>query len=198
MTFKQYNQKQSYLLPPSYSDFLGESHRAVILSEFINELDTTRLVESYCNQNGGSSAYHPVMLLKILIYSYSNSVFSSRKIAVKLKEDIAFMYLSGNNSPDFRTISRFRQGKAEFIENIFSQIVVKAKDMGFVSFGSCSLDGTKIYASASTDKNYDESQLKNKIHGLIQQAEDIDAIEDELYGDNEDDIDPDLKTKMGR
>jgi len=198
MAFKQYNQKQSSLLPPSYSDFLGESHRAVILSEFINELDTTKLVESYCNQNGGSSAYHPVMLLKILIYSYSNAVFSSRNIAMKLKEDIAFMYLAGNNIPDFRTISRFRKEKAEFIEQIFSQIVIKAKSVGFVSFGNCSLDGTKIYASASMDKNYDEEQLKSKIHGLIQQAEDIDALEDELYGDNEDDIDPELKTKAGR
>ncbi|MBU2542086.1 IS1182 family transposase [Patescibacteria group bacterium] len=198
MSFKQYNQKQNFLLPPSYLDFLGESHRAVILSEFIDELNTVELVESYHNQSGGSSAYHPVMLLKILIYSYSNATFSSRKIAMKLKEDIAFMYLAGNNIPDFRTISRFRQEKTEFIESIFSQIVSKAQGMGFVALGNCSLDGTKIYANASMGKNYDELQLKNKIRGLIQQAEDIDALEDELYGDNEDDVDPELKTKAGR
>ncbi|MBU0666165.1 MAG: IS1182 family transposase [Nanoarchaeota archaeon] len=199
MTFKPYNQTQNSLLPPNFKVFLGQSHRAVILSEFIDELNTTELVKSYNNQSGGSSAYHPVMLLKVLIYSYSNATFSSRKISKKLKEDIAFMFLSGNNTPDFRTISRFRQEKSDFIENIFSQIVYRAKEMGFVSFGTCSLDGTKIYANASKDKNYDKAQLEDKIRNLMQQAEDIDTLEDEIYGeDNEDDIDPDLKTKEGR
>jgi transposase len=198
MTFKNYNQKQDFLLPPNFEVFLGESHQAVILNEFIDELDTTNLIESYNNQYGGSSAYHPVMLLKILIYAYSNATFSSRMMANKLKEDIAFMFLAGNNTPDFRTISRFRQQKAEFIAEIFAQTVAKAKDLGLVTFGTCSLDGTKIYANASREKNFDESRLEVMIHGLIQKAEDIDAIEDELYGDNEDDIDPKLKTKEGR
>lgn len=198
MVFKEYSQKQSFLLPPNFEAFLGESHKAVILGEFIDELDTSELVKSYNNQSGGSSAYHPVMLLKTLIYAYSNATFSSRRIANKLKEDIAFMFLAGNNTPDFRTISRFRQQKADFIENIFSQIVSKAKEMGLVAFGNCSLDGTKIYANASRDKNYDQSKLKERIRGLMQQAEDIDALEDELYGDNEDNIDPMLKTKEGR
>lgn len=199
MTFKPYNQTQSSLLPPNFKMFLGESHRAIILNEFIDELDTTNLLESYNNQSGGSSAYHPVMLLKILIYSYSNATFSSRKISKKLKEDLAFMFLAGNNTPDFRTISRFRNEKGDFIESIFSKIVNKSKEMGFVSFGTCSLDGTKIYANASKSRNYNQAQLEDKIRSLIQQAEDIDALEDELYGeDNEDDIDPDLKTKEGR
>ncbi len=198
MTFKPYNPTQTSLLPPSLEVFLGESHRAVILSEFIDELDTSKLVKSYKNQNGGSSAYHPVMLLKILIYAYSNASFSSRKIAMKLREDIAFMFLAGTNKPDFRTISRFRQQKGAFIEDIFSQIVNKAGELGFVNFGTCSLDGTKIYANASIDKNHNECQLKNKIHDLIERAEKIDTFEDELYGNNEDAIDPNLKTKEGR
>jgi len=198
MTFKPYNQTQTSLLPPNLEVFLGESHRAVILSEFIDELDTDKLVKSYNNQNGGSSAYHPVMLLKLLIYAYSNAVFSSRKIAMKLREDIAFMFLAGNNQPDFRTISRFRQQKGAFVEDVFSQIVSKASEMGFVNFGTCSLDGTKIYANASIDKNHDEHQLRDKMHNLIEQAEKIDTLEDKLYGDNEDNIDPDLKTKEGR
>jgi len=80
MTFKKYNQDQDFLLPPSYSDFLGESHEAVILNEFINELDTTKLERSYNNQNGGRSAYHPVMILKLLTYGYMTGVFSSRRL----------------------------------------------------------------------------------------------------------------------
>jgi len=198
MTFKKYNQDQDFLLPPSYSDFLGESHEAVILNEFINELDTTKLERSYNNQNGGRSAYHPVMILKLLTYGYMTGVFSSRKIANKLKQDLAFMYLAGNNTPDFRTISRFRKEKGEYLEDIFTKVVSKASSLGFVSFGTCSLDGTKLYANASKENNYTTSRLKEKIRGYIKQAKDIDEIEDKLYGDNEDDLDYDLKTKAGR
>ena len=81
---------------------------------------------------------------------------------MKLREDIAFMFLAGNNNHDFRTISRFRQLKGDFIENIFSQVVSKAKEMGFVNFDTCSLDGTKIYANASIDKNHNEGQSPEK------------------------------------
>ena len=199
MQFKNYSPNQGQLLPSNYGDFLGESHEAVILSEFIDELDTTDLVNSYDNLHGGSSAYHPVMLLKVLVYAYSTATFSSRNIAKTLKENLAFMYLSGNNTPEFRTIARFRSDKAEFLPNIFSQIVKKAHELELIAFENCSLDGTKIYANASTSSNYDKSQLEENIKDMIQKAADIDAMEDKLYGeDNEDDIDPQLKTKEGR
>lgn len=198
MTFKEYNQSQSFLLPPKYEDFLGESHESIILSEFIDELNTTKLVQSYRNQNGGSSAYHPVMLLKVLIYGYMNGVFSSRKISKLLKQDLAFMYLAGKNTPDFRTLSRFRKDKGEYLEDIFSQVTDKAYNLGLIKFGICSLDGTKIYANACKAKNYCQKDLKEKMRGYIEQAEKIDQMEDEMYGDNEDDTDPDLKTKKGR
>lgn len=198
MTFKKYNQNQSFLLPPSYSDFLGESHEAIILNEFIDELDTSDLEESYSNQSGGRSAYHPVMLLKILIYGYMSGIFSSRKIAGKLKQDLAFMYLAGNNTPDFRTIARFRKEKGEYLESIFIQVVNKADSLGFVSFGTCSLDGTKLYANASKENNYTTSKLEEIIQGYIKQAKEIDELEDKLYGDSENNLDSDLKTKAGR
>jgi len=198
MTFKQYNQNQSFLLPPSFADFLGESHDAVILNEFLNNLDSSKLVKSYKNEYGGTSAYHPIMLLKVLIYAYLTGVFSSRKIAGKLKQDLSFMYLSGNNTPDFRTLSRFRKEKVEYFEEIFVQVVGKAQELGFVSFGTCSLDGTKLKADASKDNNYTVERLKEKIQGYIKQAKEIDEMEDVLYGDNEDDVDPELKTKEGR
>lgn len=198
MTFKQYNQKQNFLLPPSFLDFLGESHEAVILDEFLNDLDTTKLVHSYNNEYGGSSAYHPVMLLKILLYAYLTGVFSSRKIAGKLKQDLAFMYLAGNSTPDFRTLSRFRKEKGIYFEDIFVKVVAKAHKLGFVSFGTCSLDGTKLKANASKGNNYTVEKLKEKIRGYIEQAEEIDEMEDDLYGDNEDNVDPELKTKEGR
>lgn len=199
MTFKQHHQNQVFLLPPSFRDFLGERHEAVILDEFIRELDTLPLEQSYHNERGGSSAYHPALLLAVLIYGYMNGIFSSRKIAKQLSQNLAFMYLAGNTKPDFRTLARFRKEKGNYLEAIMAQVVLKARELGLVSFGTCSLDGTKIRASASKDKNYSKDELEKNIRAMLKEAERIDDKEDELYGkDNEDANDPRLKTKAGR
>lgn len=199
MKFKQHSKKQIMLLPPSFQDFLGESHEAIILDEFLQELDITALEQSYRNEHGGSSAYHPEILLAVLIYGYMNGVFSSRKIAKKLSQDLAFMYLAGNTKPDFRTLARFRKEKGEYLEAIMPQVVQKARDMGFVSFGTCSLDGTKIRANASKDKNCRKDDLKKNIRAILKEAEQVDAEEDKRYGKkNEDAENPKLKTKAGR
>jgi len=198
MTFKNYQQKQSFLLPPSFSDFLGESHEAVILGEFIQELNTSDLEQSYHNQNGGSSAYHPVMLISILIYGYMNGIFSSRQLAKQLKQNLAFMYLAGNTKPDFRTLSRFRKEKGAYLESIFNAVVRRAQDLGLINFGTCCLDGTKIYANASTSNNQIQEKLSEKISKLIEKAEEIDQLEDAEFGDEEDGEISELKTKEGR
>lgn len=198
MTFKNYQQKQSFLLPPSFSDFLGESHEAVILGEFLQELDTTELEQSYNNQTGGCSAYHPVMILSVLIYGYMNGIFSSRQLAKQLKQNLALMYLAGNTKPDFRTLSRFRKEKGIYLETIFNDVVRKAQDLGLINFGTCCLDGTKIYASASTSQNQIQKKLSEKISKLIEKAEEIDQLEDAEFGDEEDSEDTSLKTKEGR
>lgn len=198
MTFKNYQQKQSFLLPPNFADFLGESHEVVILSEFLSELNTADLEQSYSNQNGGRAAYHPIMLLSILIYGYMNGIFSSRQLAKQLRQNLAFIYLAGNNTPDFRTLARFRKEKGPQLEGIFVSVVQKAKELGFVNFGTCCLDGTKIYANAGANKNQTQKKLSEKIRSLIEEAEKIDQEEDNLFGDEEDGENAGLKTKEGR
>jgi len=199
MTFKQHHRNQVFLLPPNFRDFLGDGHEAVILDEFIQELDLAKLEQSYSNEHGGSSAYHPQLLLSVLIYGYMNGIFSSRKIAKRLSQDLAFMYLAGNTKPDFRTLARFRKEKGEYLETVLGEVVHKARELGLVSFGTCSLDGTKIIANASKNKNYRQDELEKNIRTLLKEAERIDAQEDKLYGkDNEDEEDPSLKTREGR
>ena len=198
MTFKERNQNQPLLLPPSFRDVLGEGHEAVILDEFMRELDTKALEQSYNNEHGGSSAYHPAMLLSVLIYGYMNGIFSSRKIAKHLSQDLAFMYLAGAAKPDFRTLARFRREKGQYLETIMAGVVGKAKDLGLVSFGTCSLDGTKIKANASKDKYVRKDDLEKNIKKMLTEAGRIDEAEDGLYGDKEDAKDPALKTKAGR
>jgi transposase len=199
MTFKERNQNQILLLPPSFRDFLGEGHEAVMLNEFMQELDTKALEQSYKNDHGGSSAYHPAMLLAVLVYGYMNGEFSSRKIQKRLHEDLAFMYLAGSAKPDFRTLARFRKEKGKYLEAVMASVVQKARELGLISFGTCSLDGTKVRANASRDKNVRREELEGNIRRMLAEAERIDEAEDKLYGENREDAeDPMLKTRAGR
>lgn len=197
--FKPYIQNQAFLIPPSFREFLSEDHEAVILSDLIGSLDFDSLYSSYSNHVRGTSAYDPAMLFKVLIYAYSHKMFSSRTIALRLRSDIALMYLSGNQKPDFRTINRFRKEKGKLLESVFVQIVEVARDIGLISFGTLSLDGTKIYANASTERNETLASLEKTIRWLIADAEAIDTIEDEQFWDDDGRMIPkELKTKEGR
>lgn len=194
--FKQDNQFN--LIPQDYKSFLWEWHEVIIFEEIINELDLTEIIASYSNFSRWTSAYHPRMLLKVLFYWYMNQTFSSRKLAKKLQSDLSFMYLAWNNQPNFRTISKFRKDKWAMLEWIFVQIVLQAKELWLISFWTVSLDGTKIYANASKNKNHDLEWLDKKISKLFTEADKIDELEDKKYWDHEDEIPEDLKTKEGR
>ena len=199
--FKEYNQSQDFLLPPSFREYLWEWHEAIILSEIIEELNLEKLLREY-NKNvtwNGRPAYNPKMLLKVLFYGYMNQTFSSRKLANKTKSDLWFMYLTWNNKPDFRTINRFRKEKWNILEDIFVQIVLKAKEIWMIQFWTVSLDWTKIYANASKNKNYELAWLEKKIKWFFDEAEEIDELEDEEFGEeNENHIPEELKTKAWR
>src|SRR5688572_16174091 len=106
IVFKQYNQQQILLLPPSLSDLIGEKHLVRVVNEVVESMDIGDLINLY--QGGGTSAYHPRMLLKVLLYAYSVKIYTGRKIAKALNQDIHFMWLSAMSTPDFRTINNFR------------------------------------------------------------------------------------------
>lgn len=199
--FQKYSQDQNFLLPPSFQDFLWEEHEAVILSEIIDVLDHSELLSSYATYKEvkGRPAYHPVMMLKILFYAYMNQTFSSRNIAKKCKSDIAFMYLSGNQQPNFRSINRFRKERGKLLEGFFIQIVLQAHALWLITFWTVSLDGTKIYANASKQHCYDRERIEKQMKLLFDQAEEIDALEDaEFWEENLDHLPEELRTKEGR
>ena len=186
--FKEYNQQQNFLIPPSYDDFLWEKHEAKLLNNIINWLNLDFLYKSYKNTKLWTTAYDPVMLLKVLFYWYMNSSFSSRKIAKKLKSDLGFMFLAWNNKPDFRTINNFRKNKWELLEKVFVKIIYLASELWLIKFWTFSIDWTQIYANASKHKNIDLEKLQGKISWLFDEADRIDSEEDEKYWDFEDDI----------
>ena len=104
--YKPYQQKQMMLLPPNLDEMIPADHLVRVIDGMVETLEIEALKKQY--KGGGTSAYDPKMMLKVYVYAYSQRVFSSRRIAKELRENINFMWLSGMSQPDFRTINRFR------------------------------------------------------------------------------------------
>ena len=108
-TFRPYQPDQGFLMPVSMRDWLPDDHLVFFLSDVVDHLDLSVIMRRYTREERGYPPYHPVMMVKVLLYAYCVGVPSSRKIAKRLEEDVAFRVLAANNTPDFRTISDFRQ-----------------------------------------------------------------------------------------
>ena len=148
VVFKDYNPKENLLFPPNLSELIDQKHPVRILSSIIDGLDIKTLIKSY--KPGGTSCYHPKMLLKVLVYGYLSNIYSSRKMEEALKENIHFMWLSRMSRPDHNTLNRFRSERLKGeIKSIFTQIVLLLEKEGLVSLATTFVDGTKIEANAN-------------------------------------------------
>ena len=148
VVFKTYDQDQLSLLPPSYDDLVSEHHPVRIVNTIIDHVDISALEKSY--KGGGTSSYHPRMLLKVVIYAYLRNLYSSRKIEQALHENIHFMWLSGQSKPDHNTINDFRGKRLKkHLKKIFHQVVLLLAEEGVLSLKDLFVDGTKIEANAN-------------------------------------------------
>jgi transposase len=147
-TFKSYHQNQVYLFPPSLEDMIAANHPVRVVSEVVERIEMDIVIKKY--KGGGSSSYHPRMLLKILIYAYLNNVYSSRRMEASVKENIYFMWLAGMQQPDHHTINRFRSERLRnILKEIFAQVVVLLVESGHVSLQEIYTDGSKIESTAN-------------------------------------------------
>ena len=148
VVFKDYKPKENLLFPPNLSELIDQKHLVRIVSSIIDGLDIKKLIKNY--KPGGTSCYHPKMLLKVLVYGYLSNIYSSRKMEQALKENIHFMWLSGMRRPDHNTLNRFRSERLKGeIKSIFTQIVLLLEKEGLVSLATTFVDGTKIEANAN-------------------------------------------------
>jgi len=146
--FKTSHQNQFSLFPFNFDNFVDQNHPARIIDQVIEKLDLSELLFTY--KGGGTSSYHPRMMLKVIVFAYLNNLYSSRKIAKALKENVYFMWLSGQQFPDFRTINNFRgQRLKETIEEIFKHVVLFLQSQGLVTLEEVFTDGTKIESVAN-------------------------------------------------
>jgi len=136
------------LLPPSLEDLITENHPVRVINQVIEQINIDPLIQKY--KGGGTSSFHPRMMLKVLVYAYINNVYSSRKIESAVKENIHFMWLAGMNTPDHNTINRFRSERLkEVLKQLFAQVVLMLNQEGFLDIKDIYTDGTKIEANAN-------------------------------------------------
>jgi len=188
-TFRPYEPDQIFLMPASMRNWLPSDHLAYFISDVVDHLDLSAIMNRYAGEERGYPPYHPTMMVKVLLYAYCTGVVSSRKIEKRLCEDIAFRILAANNTPDFRTISDFRKDHLKALAGLFLQVLKLCQKAGLVKLGHVSLDGTKIKANASKHKamsykrmKEEEARLENEVAELMKKAEAVDEEEDRRYG----------------
>jgi transposase len=176
-------------MPASMREWLPSDHLAYFISDIVDQLDLSLIMERYAGEERGYPPYHPAMMVKVLLYAYCIGVPSSRKIEKRLCEDIAFRLLAANNTPDFRTISDFRKDHLKALAGLFLQVLKLCQKTGMVKLGHVALDGTKIKANASQHKamsyrrmKEEEARLEAEVAALMKQAEATDEAEDYRYG----------------
>ena len=184
MSYLPYEPQQQALLPQALQDWLPEGHLAYFISDTVDSLDLQAFYARYEGGGSRNQPFHPAMMVKVLIYAYATGVFSSRKIARKLHEDVAFRVLAADNFPAHRTISDFRAFHLKELGELFVQVVRLAREMGLVKLGTIAVDGTKIKANASRHKAMSyghmlkaEAELKAQIAALLQRAKAADEAE---------------------
>lgn len=174
--FRPIDRQTDYLLPPSVQDWLPESHLARYVVDVVEGLDLSALERAYAGR--GSEAYHPALLLSLLIYGYATGTHSSRKIERATYDSLAFRFIACDQHPDHDTLSHFRRRFGEQFAAIFVQVLQVARENQLSRFGTVSLDGTKIHANASRHSALSyghaekiEAQLKADVQEMLALAE---------------------------
>jgi transposase len=177
-----------FLLPPSLDEWVRQDHPARVFSEVVDRIDTSQFRDP---KDEGRPAYHPTMMLKVLLWGYATGVRSSRKIEERLHQDIVFMWLAGMERPDFRTLCLFRSDNKETIEKVFTEVIMIAQAMGMGSLGLVALDGSKVRANSGVDtfkkvEDWKEilTEARAEARRILQEAESIDKAEDAGHGQN--------------
>lgn len=178
--FKSYNQNDFLLFPPTFGEMVPQNHPVRIVNSIIDNIDVSEIEATY--KGGGTTSYHPRMMLKVWVYAYLSNIYSGRELESKMQESVYFMWLSGNQHPDFRTLNLFRSqrlGEGRF-DSLFVQIVRLLQAEGLISLEVQYIDGTKIESSAnrytfvwkgSTEKN--QAKLDAKVKAVLQSANEV-------------------------
>ena len=174
------DREQELLLPPSLREWLPEDHLAWFVLEAVEELDLAAFYGAYRRDGWGAAAHDPSMMVALLVYAYAIGVRSARGIERRCREDVAFRVIAGNQTPDHATIARFRARHEDAIAELFGGVLQLCARAGLVKVGVVAVDGTKVAAAATHHATRSYDQIAKEI---LEEAGEIDAREDELFGE---------------
>jgi transposase len=187
--FKAYNQQQAMLLPPSLDELISANHPVRVVNKVLDQIDIVPLIAKY--KVGGTSSFHPRMLLKVLVFAYINNIYSSRKIEEALQQNIHFMWLSAMSTPDHNTINRFRSERLkDVLRQIFTQVVQLLAQEGLLSIKELYTDGTKIEANANRYTFVWGNAIKTNKEKIKKQLDELWQYAQKVAAQEMDDTDP--------
>jgi len=158
--FKPYSPEQGYLLPPSVHEELGEEHLSFFVHRVVERLDLSEFERSYSEEGG--ALYAPALMLKVWLYAYALGVTSARRLEQRIREDLGLRYLAGGQRPDNWALSAFRRRHGRALNDVFTQVVELARQLGMGRLGMVAIDSTRIRANASRDRIDTEQRLRNE------------------------------------
>jgi len=177
MTYISSYKSQSWLLPTSIKQMIPQKHICFFVEDFVESMDFSGFDMIY--DGAGHPAYHPRIIMKVIIQGMLSKERSSRKLASACRENFVFMYLAEKVQPNFRTIARFRKNNASFTKEAFKETVNLASDNNLVDLSVICLDGTTIKANANTKKCIKRNQLK-AIDSIVDKMVEDDIKQDEI------------------
>jgi transposase len=189
IVFKSYSQQQAMLLPPDLEELIASNHPVRVVSKVIDQLDIQPLLNKY--KPGGTSSFHPRMLLKVLVFAYISNLYSSRKIEESVQSNIYFMWLAAMNKPDHNTINRFRSDRLKgVLQQIFSQVVQLLVAEGLLNIKELYVDGTKIEANANRYTFVWGKAIKTSRERIKKQLDELWQYAQKVAKEEMDDTDP--------
>src|SRR5271155_3832132 len=194
--FIECDREQLLLMSPSLREWLPENHLAWFVIDAVKDIDLSPFYARYRQDGWGRVAYDPAMMVALLLYAYAKGQRSSRGIERACVEDVAYRVIASKLAHDHVTINRFRSEHSDALAGLFSSVLSLCARAGMVKVGTIAVDGTKVHANASREANADFDQIAREI---LKEAAEVDAAEDELYGDKRGDELPEhLSTSQGR
>ncbi len=198
--FRGGDRTQTWLMPPSIAEWLAPGHLAWFVIDAVAAMDLAPFYGKYRTNGQGNAAWHPKMMVTLLVYAYCHGERSSRKIETLCEENVAYRVITGNEKPDHCSISRFRKANATTMKRLFIEILRLCAEAGLVKVGKVNLDGAKMKAKASLSANRTEKALAGEIDRMLAEAEATDAEEDEAFGKDKrgDELPDDLRCRQDR
>jgi transposase len=181
--FRSGDREQPFLLPPDMRDWLPADHLVWFVIDVVEQIDLSAFRRAYRADGHGRAAYDPALMVAVLLYAYCTGLRSSRLIERRCVEDVTFRVLAGGLCPDHVTVARFRSRHADALAGVFVESLRLCAEAGLVRLGVVALDGTKMGANASADANRTVEALDREIAAMIEEAEKIDAAEDDRDDD---------------